>query len=131
MLALIEGTVYDIPAEKIAEWVTNTPNFKAAYDVTLEKYLTDNNLKKVIEARGGMLQSEFIAFVNENTFEHMKIRTNCIRYQYAELGKEAFLEYKTDMTEKEMTELAMSPGKYAYDTSQDAILNDGSGFTKQ
>ena len=131
MLALIEGTVYDIPAEKIAKWIGDAPEFKAAYDATLAKYLEDNNLKKTVEARGGMIQSEFIEFVNKNTFEHMKIRTNCIRYRYGGFGKEAFVEYKTDMTEKEMTEMAMSPGKYAYDTSQDAMLNDGTGFTKQ
>lgn len=131
MLALIDGSVYDIPAETIAEWVVAIPGFKAAYDATLEKYLEDNNLKEAIEKRGGMLQSEFIDFVNKNAFDHMKIKTNCIRYQYVELGKEAFEEYKNDMTPKEMTELAMSPGKYAYDTSQDSILNDGSGFVKQ
>jgi len=131
MLALIEGTVYDIPAEKIAEWVVDAPEFKAAYDVTLEKYLEDNNLKEAVKKQGGMLHSDFVDFVTKNTFEHMKIKTNCIRYRYGGLGKEEFEEYKTDMTEKEMTELAMSPGKYAYDTSQDAILNDGTGFTKQ
>ena len=131
MLALIEGTVYDIPAEKIAEWITDAPEFKAAYDATLAKYLKDNNLKKIVETRGGMLQSEFIDFVNKNQFNHMKIKTNCIRYRYGGFGKEAFEEYKTDMTEKEMTEMAMSPGKYAYDTSQDAMLNDGTGFIKQ
>jgi len=131
MLALIEGTVYDIPAEKIAKWVGDAPEFKTAYDATLEKYLEDNNLKEAIKKQGGMLHSDFVDFVKKNISKHMKIKTNCIRYRYGELGKEEFEEYKIDMTPKEMTELAMSPGKYSYDTSQDTILNDGTGFVKQ